>query len=212
MRTLAIETRFLFSFTRLVALVSIFLLLLTGIGAMGTIIFSYAPTSIKVTSSEVLVSLEPKATEQNSSENEGTETALKGNTSTVFKHKIKLPIVVQKEFSDPSNLRILSGWLEEYPEGMHAEFIQELEEVITAAIKDEEDNNEGFVRGDRVNDAINTYKKMKIDKYNELRARETRTKQERLTALAVLAGSALLIALFSIILVLLAIERNTRRV
>jgi hypothetical protein len=112
---------------------------------------------------------------------------------------ISLPFNLQKHFSDPDNLAVLERHTADLNEAERKEYIDNLSEVVTAA----ESQHVDVI-------AV-------INKYFELKGRKLQGKPSEMERMLVplYTGGAifallLLIAVFSLVLVLLAIERNTR--
>lgn len=113
---------------------------------------------------------------------------------------IRLPFELQPYFSDPSNRKVLLSRIEDMSKGEKQDYVDNLAEIVKAA----------KARGVNVTDCINEYFRQKADVMRRAESAKTVKTQMRLY----LAGAAVsllgLVALFSLILVLLAIERNTR--
>lgn len=193
------EKKFLFGLTRIFAMLVIFGILIT-IGISG-IMFGGFHNGIdtKVTANEVLDSIKPPEIINPSSADSNSATQTTENTNIL--PSVKMPFILQKHFNTPENLHTLKNWLDVFPLDNHQEFINEMAEAVNEAEKIKLSTD----------DAINKYKELKFKKLEA----EQSTKAERKTqqlyyAGAVISGMAL-IALFSLILVLLAIERNTRK-
>lgn len=84
-----------------------------------------------------------------------------------------------------------------------------VEEKI-AVIKEAKNLIRDFPEEKRI-DAINSYFPLKIDKENEANARKAKAQQDIKTYISVLIAMIIALTLISMILVLMAIERNTRR-
>ncbi|HDR9490420.1 hypothetical protein [Burkholderia stabilis] len=111
----------------------------------------------------------------------------------------KIPFSLQKYISG-ENGKIVRGQLDGVPEAERQAYIDELGAVVTAA----EAQKVPAI------DAINSYMQVKSDRYKAAAAKSLQ-KWETLKIVAeVTAAGLLLVALFSLVLVLLAIERNTR--
>ncbi|WMY10954.1 hypothetical protein [Paraburkholderia phenoliruptrix] len=111
----------------------------------------------------------------------------------------KVPFALQKYVSN-ENAKVLSRQLDDVPIAERQAYIDELGAVVTDAEAKKVD----------VVAAINSYMEVKADRYKAASAKSVR-KWETLKIVAeVTAGGLLLVALFSLVLVLLAIERNTR--
>lgn len=111
----------------------------------------------------------------------------------------KIPFALQKYVSG-DNAKVLRHHLDDAPVAERQAYLDELGAVVTEAEAKKVD----------VVAAINSYMEVKSDRYKAATAKNAR-KWETLKIVAeVTAGGLLLVALFSLVLVLLAIERNTR--
>lgn len=191
------ERKFLFGLARTVAIVTIFLLF--GFLAIGGFVFSehMRVTDSKVTADEVLLSLK-------NSDEPGEKSApetLSGGLNAA-EAPLNLPFVLQKHIGTPENLEILKSWLNGLSESEKKEFLDDLAQCVSAA----EVKHEDIVQ------TTNKFKEIKLAKLAEKKAKET----ERVTYILYFTGlaatSLILIALLSLTLVLLAVERNTRRI
>jgi hypothetical protein len=115
---------------------------------------------------------------------------------------VKIPFILQKHFDNPVELQELKGWLDELPKDNHQEFIDEMAIMVTEAEK--LDLSPYTV--------INDYKKLKFKKLAVAPLEKAEQLIKQLYYTGAIISAVALIALFSLILVLLAIERNTRRV
>lgn len=114
---------------------------------------------------------------------------------------LKLPFSVQKNFSAPENMNILKSWMEPMSRQERIQFLSELDIVSSQAEAQKQE----------VVDAINRFWEVKKRRLIQReRERSANTAQNYIYA-GVIGSSILLIALFSLVLVLLAIERNTRK-
>ncbi|RZF24501.1 hypothetical protein EVC45_38480 [Paraburkholderia sp. UYCP14C] len=111
----------------------------------------------------------------------------------------RIPFALQKYVSD-DNAQVVRNHLDDLPVADRQAYLDELGAVVTSAEASKVD----------VIAAINSYMRTKSERYKEAAAK---TAQKWETLKLVAAGTAsglLLVALFSLVLVLLAIERNTR--
>lgn len=192
------ERGFLFSLTRVVALFFIGIALL---GLLASIILSVSnliPAETKFSEQEIMDIASPQeAVEADSSYNEHTKN-LYGEEDPLA--NIKLPFIVQKHLSDPDNMKILKNWISGFSLDQKKEFIEELASVIKVAEENDRD----------VLQAINRYSTLKQLKLSELKMAQSASYYENAMTLGAIAATIITIALFSLVLVLLAIERNTR--
>jgi hypothetical protein len=194
------EKNFLFGLTRIFAMLIIMgILIAVGIGG---VLFTgvYSETNTKVSTAEVIDAIKPPVTESSQSGDSSLPAQPVENINIL--PSVKMPFILQKHFNTPDNLQSLKGWLDSLPKDNHQEFIDEMVIMVTEAEK----------LNLPPHDAINKYKELKLKKLAaaQLKKAEQRTKQLYYAG-AIISGVAL-IALFSLVLVLLAIERNTRRI
>jgi len=114
---------------------------------------------------------------------------------------LKLPFNIQRYFSDPESRSRLLAQVASLPPDERDGYIQNLSAVIEQAEKN------GFAPG---GNAIYTYMQLTSERQQEIVSRKEALNAQRLQAIEVTVAILILIALFSLILVLLAIERNTR--
>lgn len=177
--------------------------ILVAIGSRLNIVWwlFYGGIDTKVTAIEVMDSIKPPVITNAPSNGLNSPTQTIENANGL--PSVKLPFVLQKHFNTPEKIQTLNNWLNALVSTMgdRQEFIDEMAATVVEAEKHKLSSNE----------AINKYKELKFKKL-EL---EQSTKAERRTLQLYYAGAVVgavaLIALFSLILVLLAIERNTRR-
>ena len=191
------EKKFLFGLTRIFAML-IILGILISIG-LGGIMFANLSKGVntKVTASEVINEIKPP--EDTSSNGSVSPTQLTDRSN--FLPSIKMPFILQKHFNDPENVKLLSGWLDIIPADTRQNFIDEMAAAVTEAEKNKLS----------ATDAINKYKELKFKKLDAESSEKSTRQTQRLYFAGTVFGAVALIALFSLILVLLAIERNTRR-
>lgn len=177
---------YLFSFTRILALgVSLVALVVIAVLAIGVI--GGSPDKSYVSIDEVL----PQT------QSDQTGTGLAGTTASP---KVKAPALVMKYLSG-DNEKILHGWLEGLDEGQQKIFLDNLSSIISEAESKKAD----------VIEVINKYKAVKLeklqanpfDKYEQMATNGAR--------IGTIFGMVILVGLMSLILVVLAIERNTRK-
>jgi hypothetical protein len=195
------ENKLLFSLTRYLAILIVFGLIIAMV--IGAVIASgtlSGKVSARVGVSEVLEEIKPPVAAE-----ESTPSSVKPHQSTPSDKNwlpgIKLPFPLQKHFSAPQNIKVLRGWLDSLPEDFRQEFIDEMAAVVVAADKQKLDATE----------AINAYNVLKNAKLETRRRAQVELEGVRVYYAAAAGSGIALIALFSLILVLLAIERNTRR-
>lgn len=190
------EQKGLFRFTRLLALLIVATLVSTcvigGIIIAGTV---FARESTYVKPEAVMNQVRPPvpATFPGSSDE---STAVDPNALP----GIKMPFVLQTFFSNAQRMRVLLEHLQNLTDDQKQDYVDNMAEVFENAKTQHIDFTE----------AINAYFSLKDQEIQRARAQHQELIQTRLYV----AGTAIsimgLVALFSLILVLLAIERNTR--
>ncbi len=193
----SLEQKFLFTLTRFLALLIIAGLVISmvvgGIMLGDTLL---PQKNTKVTPIEVMEAIKPPVT-YNQSQSDQRQESIDVNVLP----GIKLPFILQKHFNNPNAIKYLKRLIEDLPSGQRTEFINELAAVVEEAER----------TNANVPDAINKYAELKLSKIKESQLAEATAKAQRLTYLGYGFACVGLIAMFSLILVLLAIERNTRR-
>lgn len=127
-----------------------------------------------------------------------------GSEETVSPPEIKIQIPDNvKKYLFPENEQILYGWIESLDKRGQEDFLENLSSIIAEAEK----NNENVIN------IAYDYKTAKLRKLRSEKQSETQSeKYERIAAeVGALFGLVLFIALMSLILVMLAVERNTRK-
>jgi hypothetical protein len=191
------EKNFLFGLTRWFAMLIIFSILIS-VGIVGMLFVDFSKgVNTQITAFEVTDAIKPPVVE-----NTVSTYSASSSTNLNLLPFVKLPFVLQKHFNEPENIEILNGWLDVLPLDAQQNFIDEMAAIVTESDK----LKLSFV------DAINKYKQLKFKKLEEERAAEAERRLQQTYFAAFVFGSVTLIALFSLILVLLAIERNTRQV
>lgn len=113
---------------------------------------------------------------------------------------VRIPPVMQELMVNPDNQRVFRNWLDELPDEEHQPFIDGLAKAVDEA------------RRININDsdALNAYHERYKKYVEDKQIAELKSKEQRLLAAGFAATTLMLLALFSLVLVLLAIERNTR--
>ncbi|MGC1128534.1 MAG: hypothetical protein WA875_03140, partial [Candidatus Acidiferrales bacterium] len=114
---------------------------------------------------------------------------------------LKLSFSVQRYFSDPESRARLSEQIGSLPADEREGYVQTLGAVI------EETNKAGLAPD---SGAIFTYMQLTAERQQSIASNKEALRAQRWQAVEISLGVLMLIALFSLILVLLAIERNTR--
>jgi hypothetical protein len=195
------ENKLLFSLTRYLAILIVFgLIVAIVIGAVVASGTLSGKISAKVEVSEVLEEIKPPvATEESSTSSVNPSQSTPSDKNWL--PGIKLPFPLQKYLSTPQNIKVLRGWLDNVPEDYRQDFIDEMAAVVVEADKQKLNASE----------AMNAYKVLKLRKLEAKRQAKAELEGMRVYYAAAAGSGVALIALFSLILVLLAIERNTRR-
>ncbi|MCA9805969.1 MAG: hypothetical protein KC777_28570, partial [Cyanobacteria bacterium HKST-UBA02] len=188
------ERSVLFRLTRVLALGLIFILLFGIIAGALAIYPLFGSSTGAVTANEVISSLKIEKSEGTSSttESEGLDVNPKA--------KLKIPFVVQKYIGGTSNLTVLKSWVAELSPDETTEYLNELAATVSLAEKSDVDPLK----------AINEFHRIKSQRLAAARTADLERKGYVLALGATIAASLILIAQLSLILVLLAVERNTR--
>jgi hypothetical protein len=183
-----------FRFTRLITLLSVFTTAMVLIVLATTFLTTLLPQYTSVGGEEVAAVLKAKTTPASGESRDDS------SDETVLLSTVKPGPGVKKEFSDSTNRKVLAGWLKGLPKASRQDFIDNMEEVIAYAQRNSMN----------VTDAINTYKELKLDKVGTVGLDQLERKLSQGTIIGSFLFGLMLLALFSLVLVLLAIERNTR--
>lgn len=177
---------FLFSFTRILALggsvVALVIIAFLLIGALGG-----AADKSLVTIDEVLPAAQ--------SDQSGTTQA-----ATTAAPKVRIPGLVEKYLSG-DNEKILHGWLEDLDEGQQKLFLKNLASII----------DEAELKKADVIDVVNKYKALKLERLQANPFEKYEQMATKGALMGAIFGLVILVGLMSLILVVLAIERNTRQ-
>lgn len=191
------ERNFLFGLTRAFAMFFI-ITTLTGLLIGGLVVLNQAgDKSSQVEPQEVIDVLKPSLPVENA---QPTIQAPSKPQAKRLPAGLKLPFVLQKHFSDPKNMETVIDWLSAVPHEQQQTFLDEMAAAVTQA---EKEHIAPF-------DAINTYHELKQEKLAAEQLSAAAQKETWLWYAGAIGSGIVIIALFSLILVLLAIERNTR--
>lgn len=196
----SLEQKFLFMLTRFLALLIISCLLIAIV--IGGIMFSqklFPIDNTKVTLTEVMEVIKPPINANDYNQSQSAQQQAVPDINIL--PGIKIPFILQKYFNNPDSINVLKGWIENIPKEQREEFIRELATVVEGAEKTNAD----------VTLVINKYSELKFNKLKDSQLAKTETNMIRLQYFGFAFACVALIALFSLILVLLAIERNTRK-
>lgn len=114
---------------------------------------------------------------------------------------IQLPPALQEWTTDESNRQVLESWLSGFEQKDRQPFIDKLANVVHAA----------RLAGVDESEAVNSYYVQYESYLSERETRRLSSATSRLYAAGAVISILLMLALFSLVLVLLAIERNTYR-
>lgn len=190
-----LERGILFRLTRTFALgVTLILVVLLGVTIYDAV-RTFGPLPGYPQPEEVLARLAPF--------NEGQTTAANNEEGARESERsaLKLPFSVQKYFSDPDSRSRLLQQIASLPPEQRDEYLQNLATVIDQAEK---------MGPGAAGNAAYVYMQMTAERLASNAAREEELRNHRLEMVGAVVACLLLIGLFSLILVLLAIERNTR--
>lgn len=196
-----LETKFLFGLTRIFAMFVILSILIVAI--VGGLIFGglFQATNTNVPYTEVIDLIKPPLVITNDTLSTDSSSSIETPKNTIILPSVKMPFVLQKHFNTPEKLQILKNWLDSITLEKRQEFIDEMTIIVTETEKLKLS----------VDEAIDKYKELKFNKIEAEAIINAERKTQQLYYLGAIVSAIALIALFSLILVLLAIERNTRR-
>ena len=192
------ERKGLFIFTRIAAIALIVSLIIAG--TIGIILFfnTYINYSSHIDPNEIINRI--KIDENKKNKNIKPEIANPAIVEPDLLPGIKIPFVLQRYFSDQNNRNVLLNQLKNIPEDYRQEYLNNMAEVALLADKEQID----------VVKTINLYMEMKKKLYINIDNKKAQDISMRYKYLGAIAMILVIIALFSLVLVLLAIERNTR--
>ncbi|MFO7820633.1 MAG: hypothetical protein R6V56_01025 [Lentisphaeria bacterium] len=173
--------KFLFAFTRMFALVG------SIVAILGVLLLA---VSLLGSDDDSFVSL---------SEIKQSQQAESGDVAPP-EVEVKLPENIEKIFSE-ENKEVLRGWLQGLEKDEQKDFIENLSLIIDEAEKMELN---AF-------DVINDYKELKLEKLEKSEFEKYEAEARRGVTIAAIFVLIMFIALMSLILVMLAVERNTRK-
>ena len=181
-----IEQKLLFNYTRVLALISIVFLFICL--PIGIISFTMVGNDSFVAYKDVVRSL--NSTEKNANK-----------TIQDRFPDVKIPNNALRYFSDGENKKVMTGWLSGLEKDQKKDFLSNLEYMIDEA----EDENPS-----KVINYINGYKELKFAKIKTNPFDEYFQTATKVGIIALLLVLMALIGLFSLVLVVLSVERNTR--
>lgn len=195
------ERKALFNITRAVALVCVTVFLLA---IVGTVIFGVSVwqdhVDTRVSAQEIVEPLkQTPAPQPDGQQTQGTQPPAEQGAAQSPLAGYRIPFALQK-YSSGDNAQIIRNHLDDVPAADRQAYLDELGAVVASAEASKVD----------VFAAINSYMKAKSERYTEAAAKGAEKWQTLKMVAAGIATGLLLVALFSLVLVLLAIERNTR--
>lgn len=195
------ERKVLFRIARFVAFTICFLLFLSLVGGLLYIGKSLKTEASKPNAQEVVDSLKPIHSAVTSTETTDEDSNAMPLATQPMLRGIRLPAELQELFLTEDNQKVLKDWLDELPESDRQPFIDGLGSAVKAA------RSAGGVEDIA---AINAYHERYFAYVAERKIAEVAAAGERLYVAGAVVSILILLALFSLVLVLLAIERNTR--
>ena len=196
-----IERNGLFTVTRFFALFIILCLTLAFVAMLLVVMKAMNPqTSTEVQSEEVLSKIRPTAERQEAVDTTPEASKRQRELPSSPLAGYRIPFQLQEALSDPDASRVVRDHIIRYPVDERQGYLDEMGAVVVLAQKEKLDT----VR------TINTFMKLKDEKLDEKNRKSDEAKEQRLYGMAALGSALALIAMFSLVLVLLAIERNTR--
>ncbi len=177
------EERIVFPATRIISLLAIILLCVFAVYGLTMIVSLDPGTSVSYQS----LKGKPAPTASTTKEQD----ALDG----IFQ-----PDNVKKYVGNDKNIKILQAWMVQVPQSQRQDFLDNMSQVISAA----EANN------DNVINVINNYKSEKLKKIAGYESEKLINKGKQFAGIMVIMNAFVLAVMFSMVLVLLAIERRVR--
>lgn len=193
------ERRTLFVITRFLALFFIFVAILVLVGAFiwgEKLIGQGEPSTVRA--DEVISALKPSLQPEDQPQVPQSEQGEKQPVSPLIGYKI--PFSLQRYVSNPKVAEIIAGRLNEVDPSRRDEYLKELDAAVQAAV----------IQHLEPYDAMDAYHPIKIEKLRAEREHKEESNTLRMYLVGGIASTVLFISIVSLILVLLAIERNTR--
>jgi hypothetical protein len=192
-----VERKALFRFTRLLAFTVILVLSIGLVAALATLMATWKPGGLsRVDPEEVLRAL--NQTSRAITPSDGAKQPQAQETNIL--PGVTVPFVLQEYFSDPGNRDILLAHIDRYTTDEQQDYLDNLSDVVQEAQKQKAN----------VVDAINAFFRIKDKKLQDAQVRRSADQAKQLYELGFTISALGLIGVFSLVLVLLAIERNTR--
>lgn len=193
MKKISTFESFLFIFTRLFSVFGSIIALVGMLYLFVALLSSGKDTYVSY--DEVIKEITPTQTSSNDTSTD---------TSKSDRDKINMPENLKTYFTD-DNERVLQKWLEDYNENQKNDFLKNLSQLVKIAEEDQDEKGPEIITN-----VINTYKDIKFQKLSEDEIEEYINQGIKAGYLLGILGLAVFLALLSLVLVLLAIERNTR--
>lgn len=193
-----IERRYLFSLTRGLAMIFIALLVVAIVGGAISVGTQFKGETTTVSPKEVVDAIRPTPAPAGGTTDSSAPAEAKSDQMSLL--GVKLSSSLKFNFIGDKNMEVLEGWLAPLTREMRQEFVDEMEAAIAEAEKNKLS----------ATDAINKFKEIKLQKVRDAKLAAAVQDQRRFYYVAAAFSAVLLVALLSLILVLLAIERNTR--
>lgn len=191
------ERKVLFRIARWVAFSICFLLFVVMVAGVVYLATSMSGTD-KPDPAQVVQELRPSSPEAAAQPRRAEGSALVQQSSLVG---LRISPEVQELLSHANNRQVFENWLSEFDRSDRQSFMDGLAEAIREARKFGVDDA----------DALNAYYQYYQEYVSERALRQMASIQEKLYLAASVVSVLLLVALFTLVLVLLAIERNTYR-
>jgi hypothetical protein len=192
-----VERKALFRFTRLLALTLILVLSIGLVAALATLIATWKPGGLsRVDPDDVLLSLR----EAGGATAPANGAKPPGAQEPNILPGVTVPFVLQEYFSDPTNRNVLLAHIDRYTTDEQQDYMDNLADVVQESQK----------KKANVVDAINAFFRLKDKKLQDAQVRRAADQAKQLYELGFTVSALGLIGVFSLVLVLLAIERNTR--
>lgn len=187
------ERKVLFRITRWVALVLCLLLFLGLIGS-GLMLLRTLSSGVDRPDPAAVAASDEDGTRSDA----GNESLTTSTSSSL--DGIRIPPALQELFTAERNRKALENWLDDIERSERQEFVDALGQVAESA----------KAAGKDQGSAINDYRSRYQDYVLERNLAEAKAASARWQIFAAIGSGLALIALFSLVLVLMAIERNTR--
>jgi hypothetical protein len=204
------EKKFLFSATRAVFVFLVIVTIFTFALAAFTVIDKYQESRVSTNVSvddvfSVIEGSNKKLPQQSGSANSN-------DASGDVESGLKIPELI-KETMIGGNKEVLDVWLNSLDSRDRQNFVDEMYAVFKKAMEKEKAQGKvpGEKRGIIFGEALNKYKELKFQKIDDRDSRKAKFESNMALYASILGGFIAILSLLSLVLVLLAIERNTRK-